>query len=345
MFVLVLILINSKKDLDSNSNTTVSLVDSSYRTNNKMDKGAPSSSNNNLQTWRYWMFGDSSGRRFRFVEKAIERAPKEVGCAFAASSLVSPLVSIIDKCLVQDIASPGHFLESVGKASKEMVFAPRAFFGGLSFRFTWFVYFGTYAVVNLSELALDVNRIRRDEDRKRYKVGASSVANIGLLAWRDAVFAREFGSGKAPKSTPMRTIGLFAARDSTTMFATFYAAPEAARYLQKEHGVERNTAELSMALGIPVIAQFLTAPLHIHALDYFNRRQATMAERMSTLKAEMGTVCFARGLRILPAFGIGSFSNNKFRELFIRQENADLLLSRRVTVMLETGRRRLTKQY
>jgi hypothetical protein len=52
---------------------------------------------------------------------------------------------------------------------------------------------------------------------------------------------------------------------------------------------------------------------------------------MSQIKKELGKVCFARGLRILPAFGIGSYSNNKFRELTIRQPNEELLLTRRIT--------------
>ena len=210
---------------------------------------------------------------------------------------------------------------------------PAAFMKSLAFRLTFTVYFGTYAVANLSEAAMDARRVHGDETRKQYKVAAASVANISLLAWRDSVFARELskqGSGPKP-STPLRTIGLFAARDAATMYSTFYLAPRAADYLTKEHGVERNTAALSMALAIPMVTQVITAPLHIYAMDYYGNRTATTAERMATLRKEMPTVSFARSLRILPAFGIGSFSNNKFREWFIRQEDEELLLSRRLT--------------
>lgn len=298
----------------------------------------------NVESWRYWMFGDVSSQTHHFVEKAMERAPKEVACAFAASCLVSPIVSIIDKCIVQDISGTSQFLKAVGVATKDMFHQPKPFFGGLSFRFTWFVYFGTFATANLTELALDANRIRRDEQRKKAKVATSGVANISLLAWRDSVFAREFGSGKAPASTPFRTIGLFAVRDMATMYATFYLAPQIAKHVRREYGIERNTAELTCALGIPALMQIVTAPLHIHAMDYYNVRSASWTQRWTTMQKEFGTVSFARSVRILPAFGIGSFSNNKFREFFIRQENEDLLLSRRVTVLLEDGRRRLTRQ-
>jgi hypothetical protein len=280
-------------------------------------------------------FGDYHADTHEFIETAAQRAPKEIMCALTASLLVSPLVSIIDKCIVQANGGTHAFMKAIGQATKEMVLTPKTFFGGLSFRMTAAVYFGTYAVANLSELALDTYKIRGDDKRKTLKVSAASVANISLLAWRDSVFAREFGSGKAPKKTPMRTIGLFAARDASTMYATFYAAPRAAEYLQDKAGVERNVSELSCAIAVPVFTQIVTAPLHIHAMDFYNKPDGSTAERLATIRKEFGTVSFARGLRILPAFGIGSFSNNKFRENFIRQPDETKLLKRRLTDYVE----------
>ena len=182
------------------------------------------------------------------------------------------------------------------------------------------VYFGTYAVANLSEMVLDIKEIECYEERKGYKVAASAAANIGLLAWRDSVFAREFGSGKPKVSTLLRTFGLFAAQDASTMYATFYAAPKAADYLMEEYGVEKYTSEFFMALAIPVFMQIVMAPLHIHAMDYYNHPGAFTATRFSAIKSEFLIVAFARGFRILLAFGIGSFSNNRFRECLIRHD-------------------------
>eukprot|EP00527_Entomoneis_sp_CCMP2396_P000932 CAMPEP_0198143156 /NCGR_PEP_ID=MMETSP1443-20131203/5910_1 /TAXON_ID=186043 /ORGANISM="Entomoneis sp., Strain CCMP2396" /LENGTH=310 /DNA_ID=CAMNT_0043806325 /DNA_START=22 /DNA_END=954 /DNA_ORIENTATION=- len=283
---------------------------------------------------RDWEFGDSHFNTHQFIETATQRAPKELGCAFAASLLVSPLVSIIDKSIVQ--AGQGGLMKAMAAQTREMMFQPKTFFGGLSFRLTFVVYFGTYAVANLAELMLDVSKVEDDVERKTYKVSSASLANVSLLMWRDSVFAREFGGGKAKPSTPLRTLGLFGVRDTATMYSTFYLAPKAADFLIKEHGVERNTAELSMALAIPMVTQILTAPCHIHAMDYYNNPTATTAQRIAALKNEFGSVSFARSLRILPAFGIGSFSNNKFREFFIRQKDEEKLLGRRVTAFIET---------
>ena len=125
---------------------------------------------------RQFIFGDAHSHHFE--ELALERAPKEIACAFAASFLVSPMVSIIDKCIVQDISSGGQFINAMKVATKEMIYNPRAFVSGLSFRLTVAVYFGTYAVANLSEMFLDIKQIEGYEERKGYKVAASAAANM-----------------------------------------------------------------------------------------------------------------------------------------------------------------------
>jgi hypothetical protein len=286
---------------------------------------------------------DASYYTHQFLEGPYARVPKEVGCALAASFLVSPLVSIIDKAIVQEIAGVTQLLRSIEGACAQMVLHPRQFFSGLSFRLTSVVYFGTYAVANCSEAALDYYKVKEEKARKTWKVSLASTANVGLLAWRDSVFVRTFTAASPPdkaggettaaavRKTPLRTLGLFAARDTVTMISTFYAAPKAAEYLTVQHDVNKEVANISTALLVPVLSQFLTAPIHIHALDFYTRPQSTAQERWNMIRGELWKVCLARGLRIFPAFGIGSYSNNKFRELTIRQPNEELLLARRVS--------------
>lgn len=297
---------------------------------------------------RAFMFGDSHADTHRFGESTLRRAPKEIGCAAAASALVSPLVSILDRCLVQEITGTKQFASAFADATRSMFSQPRQFFGGLGFRLTFAVYFGTYAVANLSELGLDVRKIEDDESRKNGKVAATAVANVGLLAWRDSVFARVY-SGKSSlasgpqRATPLRTLGLFAARDMGTMYATFYLAPRAAEYMQHHHGWNQNAAELSAALVIPAAMQVATAPMHIHAMDYYVRPDvSSIGDRLGVVKKEFSTVSFTRGFRILPAFGLGSFSNNKFREMFIQHTNPDddyvmPNLAKHITKLIQPG--------
>ena len=56
------------------------------------------------------------------------------------------------------------------------------------------------------------------------------------------------------------------------------------------------------------------------SVDFYNNPAAYTAARFSAIKSEYSTVAFARGFRILLAFGIGSFSNNRFRECLIRHD-------------------------
>lgn len=278
-----------------------------------------------------YSFSDARYDTHSFLEGPNARVPKEIGCALAASFLVSPMVSIIDKAIVQEIAGVAQLMRSMESTCGEMILRPRTFLQGLSFRLTFAVYFGTYAVANCSEAALDYYKVKEEKTRKKWKVSMASTANVGLLAWRDSAFARTYTTSKVPLRTPLRTIGMFAARDTGTMFSTFYLAPLAAEYMIAEHNVNKEVATIGAALSIPVVSQFVTAPLHIHAIDYFNRPRATNAERLEMIRNEFGKVCLARGVRIFPAFGIGSYSNNKFRELLIRQPNEDLLLAHKLS--------------
>lgn len=295
---------------------------------------------------------DFSADIHNFLESPKARVPKELGCALTASLAVSPLVSIIDKAMIQDISSIGSLTSSMVEATKELIYKPRIFLGGLSFRLTFAVYFGTYAVANLSEAALDFQKTRDESTRKFYKVGAASAANVSLLAWRDSIFARTFASSSSAgpaKSPPLRTVGLFATRDTVTMAATFWAAPKVCEYCVEKYHWDEEKLEIMCAFGIPVISQFLTAPIHIHAIDYYNRPTTSAgpstSQRLVRIKEEMGKVCFMRGLRILPAFGIGSYSNNKLREWFIRQDDEDLLLSRQLTVQMTAIRNNTVQLY
>jgi hypothetical protein len=283
-------------------------------------------------------FADSRADSHHFIESPWVRAPKEIACALAASLMVSPLVSIIDKSLVQGISGMSPVLTAVKQGGVEMFKHPVKFVSALSFRLTVIVYFGTYAVVNLSDLGLDEYRVAKEERRKQIKVGFAATANIALLSWRDMIFAREF-SGGATKKAPKAMVAMFACRDFGTMTATFYGAPKAAAYLIREQEVNKEVADLSMALLIPVLSQYMTAPLHIYAMDLYARPMASVGERVTKIMAEYHKISLARALRILPAFGIGSYTNNKFRETFIMQPDLSMYWTRRVTRLVNRATR------
>eukprot|EP00457_Paulinella_chromatophora_P011569 gb/GEZN01011717.1/.p1 GENE.gb/GEZN01011717.1/~~gb/GEZN01011717.1/.p1 ORF type:complete len:297 (-),score=47.12 gb/GEZN01011717.1/:183-1073(-) len=250
------------------------------------------------------------------------RAFKELGSALLASVLVSPLVTIIDKSIVKEIEGLGSLARAMAQATVKMIFQPKSFFGGAPFLFTTAVYAGTYTTANFAEMGLDVNRVRDPVTRKSTKVALASVANVSLLAWRDVQFAKMFMDGKKPV-VPKISMGLFMVRDTATMMATFYGAPTAAKYLIKQQKWDKTNAEVTCALAIPVATQILTAPIHTFAFDMVARPDNLgPVERMTKVFEQFPKVSFARSLRILPAFGIGSYTNNKMREHFIEENLA-----------------------
>eukprot|EP00808_Paulinella_micropora_P025685 g24315.t1 len=175
---------------------------------------------------------------------------KEIGAAFTASVLVSPIVAIIDKSLVKDIEGIASLSRSMAKGFTKMIFEPRAFFGGPAFLYTCAVYFGTYTAANLSMVGIDYYRVSDQEKRKTTRVTFATAANVSLLAWRDAQFAKMFlteGQPQKPRPVvPKSTLGLFVLRDASTMMATFYGAPSAAKYLQDKHDWSKGFSEASI---------------------------------------------------------------------------------------------------
>jgi hypothetical protein len=131
------------------------------------------------------MFGDAHFDSHNFADRLMTRGPKEIACTAAASILVSPIVSILDKGILQQLSGSKPFLQAMAGATKEMVFQPKQFFGGLGFRLNAFIYFGTYAVANLSEMGLDERYIHDDaKDHQGWCLFGGKYWIVGVARFR-----------------------------------------------------------------------------------------------------------------------------------------------------------------
>lgn len=219
---------------------------------------------------------------------------REVGCALTAAFCVSPIVSILDKAMVKEISGISQFMKEVKLSCNQIIHRPRMFFRGMSFQLTFAVYAGTYISANLSE-------------SKEMKIATTSATNVSLLAWRDSIFAKTY-SNSIRRPIPLRTLSLFAFRDTVTMTATFGGAPLASSYFG-----DSEVSKISSSLIVPTLGQWITAPAHIYALDYYNNPNSKY--RYSHIRKEYMKIAMARSLRILPAFGLGSYLNEKLRHI------------------------------
>ncbi len=178
-----------------------------------------------------------------------------------------------------------------------------------SFLFIWGVYSGTYIVANSIEAICE-----RNERSSFYpKFVGSSFANVTLSVLKDKAFARMFGTGD-PKPMTIKSMGLFATRDSMTILASFSLPGIISAHMQKEMSFGKTSADTLSQLLTPVSMQILSTPLHLLGLDIYNRAEASGAERKEFIRKEYIKTTLARMARIFPAFGVGGVVNKYVRK-------------------------------
>ena len=222
---------------------------------------------------------------------------------------VAPFVSIIDKAIVSNASRVEPLLPCIIAGTKYLATKPLGFFRQPSFLWIWGVYSGTYIAKNWIQAACE--RVSVDNTIPTF-VG-SSAANISLSTAKDRAFVRMFGAG-VTRSVPLMSLGIFAARDSMTILASFSLPPVLSSKIQHEWGVSRPKADFFAQLIAPVGMQVISTPLHLLGLDLYNRSQASLLERRTFISQEYVKTALARMARILPAFGIGGVVNTNLRD-------------------------------
>ncbi|KAG1466375.1 hypothetical protein G6F56_004700 [Rhizopus delemar] len=135
-----------------------------------------------------------------------------------------------------------------------------------------------------------------------------------LSIYKDRAFAQLFGTASKQARLPKLSYFLFAARDALTIAASFNAPIWLAEKLQQHSIINHpKTANVTSQLVSPAAAQFISTPIHLFALDLFNRPQATASMRAHLLRKEYFKSALARIGRIGPAFGIGGVGNSFVR--------------------------------
>jgi len=244
------------------------------------------------------------GRRARTSAKAVAgRAAVDLGSAAVAASVLAPIITVIDRAVVQKTA--GNMALSMGELLKkgfaEAARAPGKFLTKREFRLVYGVYAATYAVANLSESV------------KAPKLLTVTPTNMAACIIKDRAFALMFGA-KNPTTMALSSYALFAARDTLTIGASYSAPETVAAALRDATGgrLSEGGADALARMSLPAAAQLVSTPLHVLALDLYNRK-VPAAQRMTLLKDLYVPTVATRMMRIVPAFGVGSMLTNKLR--------------------------------
>ncbi|CAI6337235.1 unnamed protein product [Periconia digitata] len=262
------------------------------------------------------------------------RVAIDAAAAASAGVLVAPLITMIDKGIIENASGRCSLKESLKGSLRELATTPLKFIGGRPFVLILSLYFGTYFTANSIDTVsstLTPSTPLTATTSGTSKFIATSSANLALCLYKDSRFTQLFGSTtSAARPVPLPTFALFTVRDCLTIFASFNLPPIIAPHL--EH---RMSEEVKKYVGAASVAQFATpaavqlfsTPLHLLGLDLYNR-PSDGAKKVSVWGADgrvnqvvknWGMSAIARMGRIVPAFGVGGVVNAKVRRGLMRR--------------------------
>jgi len=241
----------------------------------------------------------------------------DIVSACAASLFVSPWVCIVDKSIISN-ASGRQALWPCMKENFAMVArTPHKFLALPEFRLIWGVYAATYGAANLTDSWCEKMSI----SPLAPVFVATTAVNMTSCIYKDRAFTRMFGT-VAPKSVPLVTYLLFAARDSLTILASFTAVPVLSQELTRREKRPLNLEPITFSqLACPMFVQLFSTPMHLWGLDLYNNPRSSRPERINFVRREYVKSVAARVARIAPAFGIGGVSNRFLRNRLGKREN------------------------
>ncbi|KAH9888155.1 hypothetical protein F4778DRAFT_785977 [Xylariomycetidae sp. FL2044] len=249
------------------------------------------------------------------------RLGADLTSAACAASMVAPLISIIDRSVMENASGRGTFATSLMSSFKTLLLRPHALLFSRPVALIFMVYGGTYLTANTLDTTTST---LRGEPATRVtsgtsKFAASSAANVGLGIYKDQVYVKMFGPGGPPRPVPLPSYLLFTLRDCLTIFASFNVPPLLGPALSARMGaeVQRKVSGQTVAqFAAPAAVQLLSTPVHLLGLDMYNRPTSggvSWAERWVQVRKNWMASTAARICRIVPAFGLGGTVNMKVR--------------------------------
>ncbi|KAF2159344.1 hypothetical protein M409DRAFT_71119 [Zasmidium cellare ATCC 36951] len=250
------------------------------------------------------------------------RVAVDAGCAAAAGAMVAPIVSMIDRAIMENASGKQPLMTSIRGSVSNMLTKPHLFFTSKPFALILMVYGGTYLSANFLDT---FKSTANSEPASKTTSGpakfvATSAANLSLTMVKDSQFTKMFGTVSA-RPVPPTTYALFAIRDSMTIFASFNLPPILAPSMPIPEAAEKYISKASAAQFMaPAAIQLLSTPFHLYGLDLYNRNGGTpFKDRLHKVRIDWLKSSLARMCRILPAFGFGGVVNNGLRNRFQKQ--------------------------
>lgn len=255
---------------------------------------------------------------------------------------VSPILSVIDKAIVQKAAGTHSILQSSLDTTVNIARNPGNFIKSPVFLAMWGVYAATYSIANCLKTMVEHNeqvRIQNIQDRhfnSKNSMSESSESSYGMTKFgvfaattavnssttmlKDKFYAKHFGTATAAVKVPMITYGLWSLRDCMVIGSSFILPDIMSGILQEHSELDKKSALRISQFACPIVAQFAAGPVQLLALDIYNRPLHSMtfqqmaSERIRFQVQNFGAIVGARIARIAPAYGVGGIGNTYFRD-------------------------------
>ncbi|KAJ9315859.1 hypothetical protein DTO271D3_3837 [Paecilomyces variotii] len=260
----------------------------------------------------------------------------DAASAATAGALICPLITIIDRAIIEKAAKGFPIRDTITSCLRSMVARPGSFFLSTPFLLIYTLYSSTYLTANVIDT---VTSTMRDQPFSKVTAGpakfvSTTSVNMAICVYKDARFAKLFGASPpssasttsskpasavtpppAPK-IPKISYSLFCLRDSVTIFASFnvpaLVAPSIPDWIAPTASMKASMAQFAC----PALMQFVSTPMHLLGLDLYNRQPSGglgWQERFARIRRDYISSSFARMAKIVPAYGVGGVVNTRMR--------------------------------
>jgi hypothetical protein len=232
----------------------------------------------------------------------------EILSAFVSASIISPVMTLIDSSIIYSQINNILFLEAAKKKALYYANDKKSFIRPHTIMFG--VYFSTYSTANV----VDHICTQREIDGRKYVFISTSLVNIIAIGYKDREYSRLFHQQKI--CFPRSSLILFALRDSLTICSSFIWKKDVSHLLERYMHMDKQKSDFVSSLIVPISVQLFSTPIHIYALDRYLRPQyIDVLGRLTHIKNIYKQVCMGRIIRVIPAFCIGGYLNDKLRSM------------------------------
>eukprot|EP00123_Amoebidium_parasiticum_P021621 comp70681_c0_seq1/m.48111 comp70681_c0_seq1/g.48111 ORF comp70681_c0_seq1/g.48111 comp70681_c0_seq1/m.48111 type:complete len:288 (-) comp70681_c0_seq1:361-1224(-) len=233
----------------------------------------------------------------------------DVAAATGAAVCVAPFITVVDRSIIMNASGAKKLGQGLKDGAWEVLTRPHKVIVRRDFLWIWFLYTATYTAAN----GIDTVCAAKNINPGFPKFVGTTAVNMPVCIMKDRAFTRMFGV-IAPTKLPRMSYGLFAVRDMATVGASFSLPKTVSLELQQRYAFAKSRADTLAQLTCPMAVQFVSTPLHLLGLDFYNNKGVSLFNRMAFLKREYVKSTAARICRIGPAFGVGGVGNKFLRD-------------------------------